>query len=683
MTTQRLQLGALTQQREAPMNTPTYLAGRRMYAIGAVGGGIVPFGDEHIVGKMGGIWAHPWRVLAGWRALLIDSTGTRVLDHADECVQAWSHIERRWQGAVDVTWCEWIAPAAPIAYVELRLHNNSSERWQGAIQLSAQFDIRACWFGGVELGPTQIRTTDDGVQASPGDWTSGPGAALGSAPAPSQCSHGGSHAYLSYAIELAPDQQRQIVIALVAEHTGGAERAQAQLADALAHADDHRQQQLSGYQHVLSSGVQFHSPDAQLNSAWSLAKVNLHALEAEYPPALGRYFLAGLPEYPQFFGCDTTYTVPGAVAAGFRDTSKSALEQLAQVAWQQCGRVPHELTTNGRIFNSGNLQETPQFVLAVWDYVCWSGDRDFLERMYPRCREGLIDYVLQAHSWQGTPYLWGDGMVERTGMGIFKLDVQCYAIAALHTLATMAQRLGRTSEAAQYRAKANTLHQALEAEWWLSDAGMYADSRHSDGQLQLDGHWTVILPVQLGIAAPHRAAQVLDNVLRGYVNQWGLMHTRERDERVWTLPTGLLVLALCRHGHMERAVQYLKAIAATSDSGILGALEELIPAGLCFVQLWSAGLLLEGVLSGVAGVRPDALEHRINLDPQLPPTWERLALTDLHIGAHRIDLSIEPAALEIHHHHGDQPLTVSWRQHQTSSVAPGDRIRLNTQEQRL
>ena len=34
----------------------------------------------------------------------------------------------------------------------------------------------------------------------------------------------------------------------------------------------------------------------------------------------------------------------------------------------------------------------------------------------------------------------------------------------------------------------------------------------------------------------------------GWLNEWGMVHTREREERVWTLPTGLLALAAFQHG---------------------------------------------------------------------------------------------------------------------------------------
>ncbi len=677
MTTQRLDIGGIQRTRESAASDPTYLAGQRMYAIGSLGGGIIPVGDEHLVGNMGGVWAHPFRVLAGWQLTLASGPQRHSLTEADECVVAWSHLERRWhtKSGLPIRWREWIAENRPVAYVELSVENTTGAEWRGALALEAVFDLRPCWFGGVEVGPTMLRSTPALIQAATDDWGHGWGAALGSRPEPARVSLDGTRATLHFSLHLAAGATETILVALVAEHTSGADGAAASLPDALLLGGYRLAERQAAYASVASGGTTLHTPDQALNEAWQLSKINLRALEADYPPALGRYFLAGLPEYPQLFGCDNTYTVAGALAAGFTATTISTLNELATVAWRQCGRVPHELTTNGRVFNPGNVQETPQFVIAAWDAVRWTGDLALLKRTYPLCREGMREYLLAGHGWHGAPYFWGDGMIERSGMGIFKLDVQCYTMRAFFALADMAAALGRPDEASAHRQLATEIRSAFEADWWLPDEEMYADSRHSNGRNQFDGHWTVILPVQLGIAAPDRAAKVLDRVLREWVNQWGLVHTREREERVWTLPTGLLALALFDRGRADEGLKLLHCIASTADVGLLGAFEELIPQGLCFIQLWSAGLLLEGIVAGLLGIKPDALNHSLTIAPNWPSGWDEVQLNGLNIGAHQIDLTLRPASLELRHQVGEHPLSVIWRSgdgEQRCVIVPGE-----------
>lgn len=677
MTMQRLDIAGVQRSRETAANHPTYIAGQRMYAIGSMGGGIIAVGEEHLVGAMGGVWSHPCRVLAGWQLNIASGPERNTLNEAQECVMGWSQLDRLWHTrmGLPVRWREWIAETRPIAYVELQIENPLPEPWRGSLTLEAVFDLQPCWFGGVEVGPTSVRSTATVVQATTDDWATHWGAALGSNPEPSRISLEGTHAQLQYALSLATGESKTILVALVCDHVMGADGAVLTLHDALLLGNYRLTERQASYGRILTEGVTLHTPDQALNEAWILAKLNLLALEANYPPALGRYFLAGIPEYPQLFGCDTTYSVPGALAAGFSKTTLAALHQLADVAWRQCGRVPHELTTNGRIFNPGNVQETPQFVLAAWDAVRWTGDLRLLKDLYPLCREGVREYLMAGHGWHGAPYLWGDGMVERFGMGIFKLDVQCYAIRSLQVLGEMAERLNRPDEAASHRELAADMREAFEADWWLPEETMYADSRHSNGKNQLDGHWTVMLPVQLGIAAPDRASKVLERVMQEWVNEWGLVHTREREERVWTLPTGLLALALFQAGRPDDGLRLIHSIASTADVGLLGAFEELIPQGLCFVQLWSAGLVIEGIVSGLLGIEPDALAHTITINPQLPAAWPEVQLNDLRLGEHRLDLTIRNDGVHVHHRIGEVPLTVVWRpatSNRRIQITPGD-----------
>jgi glycogen debranching enzyme len=242
------------------------------------------------------------------------------------------------------------------------------------------------------------------------------------------------------------------------------------------------------------------------------------------------------------------------------------------------------------------------------------------------------------------------------------------------TLAEMAEALGRHDEASAHRQLASEIRNAFEVDWWMPEEGMYADSRHSTGRNQFDGHWTVMLPVQLGLAAPDRAAQVLDRVLREWVSQWGLVHTREREERVWTLPTGLLALALFNLGRADEGLKLLHCIASTANVGLLGAFEELIPQGMCFIQLWSAGLILEGVVAGLLGIQPDGLSHSLTIAPKWPAGWDEMQLNGLKIGEHLIDLTVRPASLQVRHRAGEHALSVLWRSgdgERRASIVPG------------
>lgn len=60
----------------------------------------------------------------------------------------------------------------------------------------------------------------------------------------------------------------------------------------------------------------------------------------------------------------------------------------------------------------GNAQETPQWVLAIWDVYRWTGDREFLATVYPVAVKGIFDYTLVTIDGDGDGYPSGPGMVE-------------------------------------------------------------------------------------------------------------------------------------------------------------------------------------------------------------------------------------------------------------------------------
>ncbi len=666
----RFQLGAheLSTDDAAAIAAPYILAGPQLYAIGYGSGMIAPIGDEHLVGEMGGIWAHPIKVADGLTLALQDADGNELPLADGLFSQNPAEISWRWRsGDLSLSRRDRVLPGAPAYAALLEVSNEGKAAVSATLEVSARLKFLGCWFGGLE-GQGGAYNLSDVLILGHDELQPGWGIALGTPVPPKtftiEPEERGATARLRYAFSLEPGAVRSWPLLLTVSQQGGWVAAQSrwrELIDGVAAA-------FAEEPAFFADLPALRAADEALERDFALAQANLRMLQADYPDT-GAYFLAGLPEYPQLFGCDTTYSIPGAVAAGFEATARSALGALAAYAERACGRVPHEVTTNGRVFHPGNVQETPQFAIAVWDYLRWSGDLAFARRLFPLLREGVGSYMPEV-SGPEPRYPIGDGMVERRGMGSRKLDVVCYQVAGLQALARLATALGEP-DADAYIERAEQLRHHFERDWWLEAEGLFADSMHCDGSLQLDRHWTAVLPVQLGLVAPERAAQVMARIEAEFVNEWGLMHTVGVDERVWTLPTGLLALAAFQQGRAERGLQLLHNIARTARVGALGYLEELIPQGLCFVQLWSAGLYLQGLIEGLLGLKPDAVGHRLTVAPCLPEDYGAVTLRGLRVGAHRISVTISPRALELTHSEGPAPLRVEYAG-VVADVAPGD-----------
>lgn len=644
---------------DEPGAAPYVIAGRRMYVIGVASGELVPIGNEHLVGGMGGVWAHPFKVADGLTVTINDSHGQPLAPTDAVFTERLVDVGWQWRaGPLAVQRDDAVSAEEALWRVRLQLHNAGREAFAGQLIVETQLLFLGAWFSGLSSAGATYWLADNlvlGYDQVQSHW----GIAFGAGDPPQSCQitvrANRTAVRLAYALRLAPDQAQTWEFRLAVGQQGGWQEAERRW-HTTANGNEQDVESWGG-----AASIHLDCAEATLTRDFALAQANLRLLQANYPDT-GAYFLAGLPEFAQFFGCDTTYTVPGAVAAGFTATTRQALLTLAAYAQRACGRVPHELTTNGRVFHPGNIQETPQLTIACWDYLRWTGDLEFARQVFPVCREGMLQ-LLPALCGPSGLYPLGDGMVERLGMGVYKLDSACYASMGLVALAQIAQALGDPA-APEYWARAALLQTALEHNWWLEDEGLYADSMHSNGKLQLDGHWTIVVPVQLGLAAPERAIRMLDRIEREWVNEWGLVHTREREERVWTLPTGLLALAEFAHGRAAQGWRLLQNIALTAQYGTLGAFKELIPEGLCFVQLWSAGLYLQGVFEGLLGLRPDAPAHRLEVAPSMPAGFPPVHVHGLRVGAHRLDLVIGERELRATHTDGPQALTFSYRTHE-------------------
>ena len=622
MTQQHFHLNDIHWQAERPGNTPIFLSNQYGYLVAGIDGHIHPYGDEHLIGRMGGLWLHPVRVMHGWQLQVDQQPLTATVCHVyPDAIERVYHT-----GDITITTREQMSADAPGLDLALSVVGATVAQ---SLALDIAIDVRGCWFGGVVDMGANVRRDGTTVHLEPQNPDLGATIAL--------------TAYGAW--QWQPDaSQLQLVGRLTAGEYGCRVRVLHQ------RAATKQSVHLASVAHPVLT-----TPDVQLNAYWQIARHNMQQLVTDYPD-IRPYFLAGIPEYPQLFGCDTTYSIPGLMGAGYHAMSRSALLALAEYAQRACGRVPHEITTNGRVFHPGNAQETPQFAVACADYLAWSGDVETIRQLYPLCVEGMAHFegVLKGHHW---PY--GDGMVERHGMGPFKLDSVAYLYQALQALMVMADVLGDDASHIKWRDAASHLATRFEQEWWIESESLYADSLQRDGTTQLDGHWTAIVPSHAGLADPVRRQRVYQRVRRDFVNQWGLVHTRGREELVWTLPTGLLALEAFAQRDVETGLQLLRNIGVTSEHGSLGLLKELIPQGICFVQLWSTGLFAQGVTQGLFGLAPDATQQHLTIDPQLPAEWPQMVLRDVICGDARFAIEVRHGEVQVDYIAGTIPWLIT------------------------
>jgi len=637
---QTLSFGDIKLEKTDEMSTLFFLSGNKMYEIGGMSGDFPAIG-WHIDGEMGGVWAHPMKVLDGFYFEVDEGEGSWLLTDCKDFSHGFAAADFRFKkDGLEMERKDFVVEDEAALFSLITIRNVAEEAKEGTLKFIADIDLRPSWYSTLHHG--RDRATYQGGKILGYDAVAdGWGVVFGADMAPEGHEITGTRGVLEYPFSLGAGEEKELRFLIVAEHEQGPENAMAVFDLLMEQRDTLLADKTNLYEERVFGGVRFSCSNFAFQRAYYCAKANLVMLSADLAPYIGRYLFAGVPEYVQLFGCDTAYSVPGLVSTGFDDEALHALKNLAEVGDRQEGRIPHELSTSGNVYNKGNAQETPQFTSACWNYFRFTGNMSFLEEIYPLCKEGIFDHVLVLRDRDKDHYPEGAGMVERSGMGPEKLDCACYLYKGILDLSQMAVALNKDEEAIQYTDLAEEIKQSFNEDWWIEVEGMFADSLGADNSQKMDGHWIVAVPMEVGIADQEKGAQALERINQEWVNEWGLVHTKGLEERVWTLPTGVLAQAECNYGSVEMGTRLIEDIARTIEHGMLGAFSELIPEGGDFMQLWSAAMFLSGITEGIFGLDPLAHQHRLILSPQLPKGWEFARLEGVEIGAHTIDIALD------------------------------------------
>ncbi|MEQ9304777.1 MAG: GH116 family glycosyl hydrolase, partial [Marinoscillum sp.] len=356
----------------------------------------------------------------------------------------------------------------------------------------------------------------------------------------------------------------------------------------------------------------------------------------------------------------------------------------------------HETSTNGVVFNPGNLNTTPYFTHVLWKYYEWTGDRAFLEEVYPKVQKGLA--WLESQDKDGNGYPDGAGMMEIHGLHSEMIDVVVYTQAAYASAAKMADQVHDHENQAIYEEKAQTLRKKINSDWWvehsfadfratrsetvklIEDAIVRADTinkpwaskelkdlkkqvgRLRDNRVQgfvVHHNWVVNTPMELGVADPEKAEKALETALN-YNSNFGMYVTGiDRAESgssskwevfsyvgaVMTLPTGVQAIGEARYGHPDRSLEYLKSLTNSFSYALPGSMYEVSPDYGMICQAWNIYAVGTPIIEHYFGVKPRAFEKKVIISPNFPASWTNAKLENVRVGDNVI--SIEKRGDEI------------------------------------
>jgi glycogen debranching enzyme len=683
--------------------------------------GTFPDLGRHRFGEMGGVWTHPLKIADGfWIGIEPDDVGSRSyfphmrnwLTRCDEFVlgDGGSWVEHRYKRRYEEMTTRLENPPAPPSDepadlfiirrqftpkdepalgVEVTLESLTGAERALELSILVRFDMLANFFSGwpdplrleAETGNGMVYVHSVRAESLPftgGRWT----AVLASdLPAdrivtgedlwgPEKTQGRGISVMLKFRLKLNPRARVRFVLAGDCEGEGGAVEACKRV---LHDFDTSQQKKIGWYRSIAQDMTTLETPEKLMNEAFLWSKLNLEWLTVTSPymthrvgdewlifrsPYVGTGVVAGYADYAFYFGGDTAVSIMGMLAAGLHDTAKQSLRMLGAIAKKQNGRVPHNVPTNGAVYDHGYVGETPLFVRAVWDTYLWTGDEGFLKEMYPICKMCILDYLFSQPRQDGILLLdTGDNPDSPRDKGN-----PSFVIPGVDAMWRLAERVGDVETGRRCRSEAELMKRQLEELFWVEEQNLYTGSLDrnnkpvSDEKNQFWSYMHTTLELAYGKAADaNRMAKALSRIEgKPYSSAWGIYLAPGACIMPYT--AGKAAVGEFNYGRVDQGMRYVRTIARTMGHIMPGGFPETVDAsgdpkksypGWPFVQLWSASHVAHGLVWGLLGIEPDAAGRTVRLKPRLPAGWTTAEFRDLTIGQSKIGMRIERGKAEI------------------------------------
>jgi glycogen debranching enzyme len=330
----------------------------------------------------------------------------------------------------------------------------------------------------------------------------------------------------------------------------------------------------------------------------------------------------------------------------------------------------------------GSVDATPLFVPLAGAYYERTGDRAFVESLWPhveaallwidrygdRDGDGFVEYHPQSvacllhQGWKDSDdaVFHADGSLARGPIAL--CEVQGYVYAARRAAAALAAVLGQAEQAAKLARQAEALREQFEEAFWCEELSTYAlalDGNKQPCRVRTSNAGQCLFT---GIVSPERARHVARTLLHPEsFSGWGIRTVAASEVRynpmayhngsVWPHDNALIAQGLARYGLGEMTLQIFTGLFEAGQYFDLHRMPELFcgfpqdpgegpilyPVA-CAPQAWAAAsvLFLVQACLGLGINGPDA--QICFTRPRLPASLGELRIHNLEVAGATVDL---------------------------------------------
>jgi hypothetical protein len=221
----------------------------------------------------------------------------------------------------------------------------------------------------------------------------------------------------------------------------------------------------------------------------------------------------------------------------------------------------------------------------------------------------------------------------------------------------VARAIGRDKLARRWHRESLTVRRILRRDFWNPATECFNFGKLADGSYRTERTILTTLGIYFQVARKEQAAQSLSAYSStNFSADWGVRIVGTDNPlfnpagyhygSVWPLFTGWASLAEFAGGRPAEGFQHLSSNVGLFRHFAAGFTEEVLhgarfePAGVCPHQAWSETMILQPIVEGMLGLRPDALSRTVALRPYLPPHWATVEVTNIRIGRKLVHLNI-------------------------------------------